>query len=71
MWEKLKREWKTFSLAVVTILIGTWEAASTAGYDISPLIPEKYRAYAIPVIGILFLALRQWRDYKAKDVADK
>jgi hypothetical protein len=64
MLDKLKREWKTFSFAIMTIGVGVWEAARDSGYDLTPLIPEKYRPYAIPGIGLMFLILRQWRDYK-------
>lgn len=66
MIQKLLHEWKTFTLAVITTLVGTWEAAREAGYDLTPLVPEKYRPYAIPGIGVLFLLLRQW-----KNVSDK
>lgn len=62
MWDKLKREWKTFAFALLTIMVGTYEAAVTAGYDLAPLIPENWRPYAVPLIGVTFLALRQWRD---------
>jgi hypothetical protein len=65
MLEKLKREWKTFALAVVTIAVGTWEAAVTLGYDLTPLIPETWRPYAPPLIGVTFLALRKWKDYES------
>lgn len=67
MLAKLKREWKTFTLAVVAIAVGTWEAAVMSGYDLTPLIPEQYRKYAIPGIGLFFLILRQWRDYNKKE----
>lgn len=67
MIEKLKREWKTFGFALVTIAIGVWESAREMGYDLTPLIPEKYRAYAIPGIGLAFLILRQWRDLTKND----
>lgn len=60
--QKLRREWKTFALAVVTFSVGCWDAASTAGYDLSPIIPDKYRPYAVPAIGLSFLALRKWKD---------
>lgn len=66
MFEKLKREWKTFSFALLTIAVGTWEAAREMGYDLTPLVPEKYRPYALPVVGITFLILRQWRDLSKK-----
>lgn len=67
VFTKLRREWKTFFLAVATIAVGTWEAAVASGYDLTPLIPEKYRPFAIPGVGLAFLILRQWRDYTRKD----
>lgn len=62
MIEKLKREWKTFVLSLATVSIGVWEGARDMGYDLTPVIPEKYRPFAIPGVGIAFLILRQWRD---------
>ena len=73
-FQKLRREWKTFALAVATIALGTWEATRALGYDLTPLLPEQWRPLALPVVGVSFLALRQWKDYtekKDKDVADK
>jgi len=61
---KLKREWKTFSLAVLTTAVGAWDVASTSGYDLSPIVPEQYRPYAVPAIGISFLLLRRYTDRK-------
>lgn len=72
--QKLRHEWKTFLWAIGTIAIGVWEGARDLGYDLTPLIPEKYRPYAIPGIGIGFLILRQWRQYtiqKDQDVPNK
>lgn len=66
MYEKLKREWKTFALSLATIALGTWESARAVGYDLTPLLPEQYRPYAIPLIGIAFLALRQWKDQETR-----
>lgn len=63
MINKLKREWKTFTLALTTIAVGTWEAAVMSGYDLTPLVPEKWRPFAVPGVGLAFLILRQWRDY--------
>lgn len=63
---KLRNEWKTFALAIVTIAVGTWEAAIMSGYDLTPLIPERWRPYAVPGVGLAFLILRQWRDYTTK-----
>lgn len=58
--EKLRLEWKTAVLAVATTVVGIWDAASASGYDLSPIIPDQYRPYAVPIIGISFLGLRKW-----------
>lgn len=60
--KKLKHEWKTFTFGILTFVVGLWDAASASGYDLSPIIPEEYRTYAVPVVGITFLALRQYRN---------
>ena len=62
MWDKLKREWKTLAFALLTIAVGTYEAAVAAGYDLTPLLPDHWKPFAVPIIGITFLVLRQWRD---------
>lgn len=67
-FQKLKHEWKTFSLAVITSVIGIWDTAASSGYDLSPIIPEKYRPYAVPAIGISFLMLRRWTNKKDEHV---
>lgn len=67
MLDKLKREWKTFSLAVAASAVGIWDMAVASGYDLSPIIPEDYRPYAVPAIGISFLLLRKWSSPKPKD----
>lgn len=63
-WTKLKAEWKTFSLAVATMLVGGWDVvadtARTYGYDYTTLIKEDYRKYVIPAIALAFLVLRRW-----------
>jgi hypothetical protein len=61
-FKKLRHEWKTFSFAVLTFVVGIWDTAASSGYDLSPIIPEKYRPYAVPIIGISFLALRKWTN---------
>lgn len=68
--QKLKHEWKTFSLAMITSAVGIWDTAASSGYDLSPIIPDKYRPYAVPAIGISFLMLRRWTNKKDKNVAD-
>jgi hypothetical protein len=62
--DKLIREWKTFALAVATTGVGVWDVASSSGYDLSPIVPETYRPYAVPAIGISFLLLRKYTDNK-------
>lgn len=62
MLSKLKREWKTFALAVATTLVGLHDTLVMSGYDWTPIIPEEYRPYAIPLIGLAFLLLRQYKD---------
>lgn len=61
-FQKLRHEWKTFALAVLVAVGGIWDTIATSGYDISPIIPEKYRPYAVPVIGISFLLLRKYTN---------
>ena len=56
-FKKLRHEWKTAAFAVVTSVVGIWDTASASGYDLSPIIPEHYPPYAVPVIGISFLVL--------------
>lgn len=66
--QKLRHEWKTFFLSISTFAVGVWEAARADGYDLTPLIPEKYKPFAIPGVGLAFLLLRQWKN---ANVADK
>jgi len=65
-WQKLRREWKTFVLAIVTTSIGAYdtvvEIAQRYGYDYTQLIKAEWRVYVVPAIGIGFLILRKWRD---------
>lgn len=63
---KLQHEWKTAALGFVTTLVGLNDLAAAGGYDLSPIIPEQYRPYAVPIIGITFLALRRWKDKEDK-----
>ncbi|SHH46810.1 hypothetical protein [Bradyrhizobium erythrophlei] len=69
-FQKLKREWKTFTLGVVTSLIGLYDAFIASSLDYTPIIPEHWRPYAPLVIGVLFLLLRQYKDLvsEVKDV---
>lgn len=62
MLQKLKKEWKTFALALATTLVGLHDTLVMSGYDWTPIVPEHYRPYAIPVIGLGFLALRKYSE---------
>lgn len=60
--QKLRHEWKTFALAVVTTLGGVYEAVAPSGYDLSVFVPEGYRPYVVPAVGISFLLLRKYKN---------
>lgn len=62
MLQKLRKEWKTFALALATTLVGFHDTLVMSGYDWTPIIPEQYRPYAIPVIGLSLLALRKYSE---------
>lgn len=55
--EKLKG-WKTVLFGVAVAALGTWDALSASGFDITPFIPEAYRPIAISVIGLAVVTLR-------------
>lgn len=59
---KLRQEWKTFALACVVTVGGVWDTVAASGYDLTPIIPETYRPYAVPTIGISFLLLRKYTN---------
>lgn len=73
-WAKLRREWKTFALAVGTTVVGGYDivvaAAQQYGYDYTQLIKQEYRMYVIPAVAVAFLALRKWtsRPVETKEV---
>lgn len=61
--EKLKREWKTFALAVVTTVAGAWQMAVEMGADLPNLfswVPEAYRSAVLFLVGTGFLLLRKY-----------
>jgi hypothetical protein len=65
-FQKLKHEWKTAALAGVTTLVGLHDLIATSGYDLTPFVPEQWRPYVIPLIGVSFLLLRRWTDVPNK-----
>lgn len=60
--KKLKHEWKTFALAVTTAGVGIWDAVAPSGYDLSVFVPEHYRPYVVPAVGISFIILRKYKS---------
>ena len=63
IWEKLKREWKTFVLQVALFFAGAWEVAVSMGADLPSLfsfIPDQYRSWAIFAFAGLMLAVRKY-----------
>lgn len=60
MFQKLRREWKTFALAIGTTAVGGWDLVAGYGYDYTTLIKDDYKKYVIPALGISFLLLRKW-----------
>lgn len=64
-FQKLRREWKTFVLAVLTTIGGAWTFAVANGADLPNLlafVPDQYRSGAIFLIGVGFLVLRKYTD---------
>lgn len=64
-FNKLKREWKTFVLAVVTMVGGAWEFAVANGASLPNLfswVPYQYQSATMFVVGVAFLALRKYTD---------
>jgi hypothetical protein len=61
-FKKLKHEWKTFTLSVVTALIGFYDSFVASSLDYTPIIPEHWRPYAPFVLGVLFLLLRKYKN---------
>lgn len=64
-FQKLKHEWKTFVLAVVTTAAGAWQFAVANGASLPNLlswVPSEYQSAAFFVVGFSFLALRKYTD---------
>jgi putative Ca2+/H+ antiporter (TMEM165/GDT1 family) len=64
-FQKLKREWKTFVLAVVTAVAGAWQFAVANGASLPNLfswVPQQYQSATLFLVGFAFLALRKYAD---------
>lgn len=67
---KLKAEWKTFALAVVTSATGAWQFAVAQGASLPDLfswVPPEYHSAVLFLVGLLFLALRRYVPVQIPD----
>lgn len=63
VWEKLKREWKTFSLQLGLLVGAAWELAVEMGADLPSLfnfLPEKYKAAGLFAFAFVMLMVRKY-----------
>jgi hypothetical protein len=63
IWEKLKKEWKTFTLQLGLLIGAAWELAAEMGADLPSLfnfIPEKYKAFALFGFALVMLMVRRY-----------
>lgn len=67
-FQKLRHEWKTFTLTVTTILIEAYDQFIAANLDYTPIIPERWRPYVPFILGVLFLILRQYKTLQTTEV---
>lgn len=62
-WAKLRHEWKTFLLAIVTSITGAWQFAVENGASLPNLfswVDPEYQSATLFLVGFLFLALRKY-----------
>jgi hypothetical protein len=63
IWEKLKREWKSFALQMSLLVAAAWELAAEMGADLPSLfnfLPEKYKAGALFTFALVMLLVRKY-----------
>lgn len=61
--QKLKREWKTFSWAILSILIEGWDTILSSQLGlVDNLIPQQYHYILHIIIPMGFLILHKWKD---------
>lgn len=63
IWQKLKREWKTFALQVSLFIASAWELASSMGADLPSLfsfLPETWRPWFLFGFAAAMLLVRKY-----------
>jgi hypothetical protein len=63
IWEKLKLEWKSFTLQLGLLVGAAWELAVQMGADLPSLfdfLPEKYKSFALFGFALLMLLVRRY-----------
>lgn len=68
---KLKREWKTFALGVVSLLVTLYDALASTAFNWVSLVPSWGQVWVPVVIVALFFLLRKWRDDNNDVVVDQ
>jgi hypothetical protein len=62
-WQKLRREWKTFALAIAGIILEIYDALIVTGLiDLPAVYSDEIRPWMKPAFLIGMLLLRKWRD---------
>lgn len=63
VWDKLKHEWKTATIALVGTIVEFHDALiATNLVNIDPLVPVLYQPWVHVAWPVLMLAFRRWRD---------
>jgi hypothetical protein len=62
-WAKLRREWKTLALALVGIVIESYDALAMSGtIDLPGLLTPWLGHWGGPALLVGMLLLRKWKD---------
>jgi hypothetical protein len=67
-FDKLKREWKTFALAVGATIVGAVQAGAELGLQVPDLfnwLPDKVKPWVLLAFGLGMLVFRRYRDADA------
>ena len=63
IWEKLKREWKTFALQITLFITSAWELAVANGANLPDLfhfIPDPYKPWVLFGFAAVTLLVRKY-----------